>query len=192
MKFSILWQHYDPEHRVCDMAMKSLHSIVSNSVGHDYEIIPVDRKGLIKDINRAMSQARGEYIIVIANDCFIEDPEWLLKFPIPGTISGWHGSGGEFYEGVVDFSAAFCMPRDVMEKIGPMDERFEGYGYADDDYFYRAKQLGIPFQVVGVKLTHLCSQTFKAYEDKWPNMTGDLIRNRTLFIEKHGINKPAS
>lgn len=182
MKFTILFRHFDPEHKLCDLAMKSMHSIISNSTGHDYEIIVLDRKGIAADFNRGIEQARGDYIVIIANDCIIEDPQWLDKFPVQDTITGWKESSGEFNQGIVDFSAAFCMPRNIAYRIGDFDTGFEGYGYEDDDYFFRARKLGIPFQVVPVKLYHLESSTFKAYER---DMNVDLIRNREYFYKKH-------
>lgn len=182
MKFSILFRNFDPEHKVCDLAKESLHSIVSNSTGHDYEIIVLDRPGISEDFNRGLKQARGEYIVVIANDCIIQDGHWLDNFPVPRTITGWRASSGEFNKDIVDFSAAFCMPKAVAEQIGEFDTGFVGYGYEDDDYFYRAKKLGIPFLVVPLKLTHHESSTFKAYER---DMNADLIKNREYFYKKH-------
>lgn len=182
MKFTILFRHFDPEHKMCDLAMGSLHSVVSNSTGHDYELIVLDRPGIAADFNRGLAQARGEYIVVVANDCIIEDPKWLDKFPVPGTITGWRYSSGEFNKGIVDFSAAFCMPKEVADRIGEFDTGFVGYGYEDDDYFYRAKKLDIPFLEVPVKLKHHESSTFKIYER---DMNADLVRNREYFYKKH-------
>lgn len=186
MKYSILLRHFDPDHKLCEMAKECMHSIISNSTGEDYEIIVLDRPGIAGDFNRGFAQARGEYIVVVANDCIIQDPDWLKKFPIPGTITGWRESSGEFNKDIVDFSAAFCIPREVWARIGDFDTGFEGYGYEDDDFFYRAKQLGIPFQVVPVKLVHNESATFKAYNR---DMNADLIKNRAYFYQKHFGNK---
>lgn len=182
MKFTILFRHFDPEHKVCELAKESLHAIVSNSIGHGYEIIVLDREGIAEDFNRGLKQARGEYIVVVANDCIIQDRHWLDNLPVPNTITGWRASSGEFNKDIVDFSAAFCMPKEVADKIGEFDTNFKGYGYEDDDYFYRAKQLGIPFLVVPLKLVHHESSTFKAYDR---DMNADLIRNREYFYKKH-------
>ncbi len=184
MKYSILYLNYDPEHKLCDMVKNSIHSIICNSVGHDYELIILDRKGLNEEMNRGFLQARGDYIIMCANDVYLEDNKWLDKIAIPGTITGWHSADGEFYKDAVDFSALFCIPRDVREKVGLIDTNFTGYGYNDDDYFFRAKKLGIPFIVTPIRLTHLQMQTFKAYNE---DTASDLKRNREYFLKKHNL-----
>jgi glycosyltransferase involved in cell wall biosynthesis len=182
MKFTILFRNYDPEHKVCDLANRSIHSVLANSTGHDYEIIVLDRKGIAADFIRGLKQARGEYVVIVANDVIIEDPEWLDKMAVPDRITGWRESHSEFYEGTVDFSAAFCVPKHIAEKIGEFDTGFVGYGYEDDDWFYRARKLGVEFQVVPVKLTHHETATFKAYNE---DITGQLKRNREYFYQKH-------
>src|SRR5262249_8941625 len=35
-----------------------------------------------------------------------------------------------------------CFPRPVLDRVGPLDERFVGYGYEDNDYCERALRAG--------------------------------------------------
>lgn len=189
MKYTILLLNYDPEHKMCDMIKNCLHSIVSHSIGHDYEIIVLDRKGLQKEINRGFKQARGQYVILTANDVMIEN-NWLDHFAVPGHITSFHASTSnwnpEKMTNELDFSC-ICFPKEVLEKVGEYDENFDGgYGYCDNDYLYRASMLGIPFLQVPVKVKHLMSKTFENYKDLGKDEKG-MGKNHDYILRKHKL-----
>lgn len=185
MKYSILFLNYDPEERLSDMTKESLYRIIKNSRGQDYELIILDRKGIETAQNRGLEIARGDYIVFFCNDIMLDDKEWLNKLGVPNTITSWRASVSHWGFHELDFSL-ICLPRTVVEKVGSFDEAYMGsYGYSDNDYLMRAHLLGIPFQDVGIRATHLERQTFNQYPLSENN---DTSINRAYFNSKFGLN----
>lgn len=77
--------------------------------------------------------------------------------------------------------------REVLGRVGLFDERFSPGHYEDDDYCYRARQLGYRLLVCGDTLVyHEGSASFKAqHPEGWNEL---LERNRLRFIEKWGVD----
>ncbi len=82
--------------------------------------------------------------------------------------------------------------RDVVEEIGFLDERFEGYGTEDLDYCYRARRAGFKIAVAphitvkhGVN-GHTYGSTFIRVKGE-TQMGKDDNENRRRFAEKWGI-----
>ncbi len=76
------------------------------------------------------------------------------------------------------------IPRHVLRKVGPLDERFVGYGMDDDDYSLRVRQAGYSIGItddVFVDHGHVPSSFRGA-----GGAGGDFTPNLQLFIEKHG------
>ncbi|MDU4696604.1 MULTISPECIES: glycosyltransferase family 2 protein [Paenibacillus] len=75
--------------------------------------------------------------------------------------------------------------REVLERAGGFDERFSPGHYEDDDYCYRARQLGYRLLICGDTLVyHEGSSSFRAqHPEGWNEL---LERNRQRFIEKWG------
>lgn len=74
------------------------------------------------------------------------------------------------------------IPKSVQEKLGPLDERFTGYGFDDDDYSKRALDAGIPLFVYdGCVVEHgSLTPTFRS-KDGWVK---DMEKNQKLYAEK--------
>ncbi len=77
------------------------------------------------------------------------------------------------------------IPRWAWEKVGPLDERFIGYGWEDVDWCYRAREMGFKLAVqsdIQVDHSGVITSTFRSkpdYEDL-------KAYNRKLFVEKWG------
>ena len=85
---------------------------------------------------------------------------------------------------------AVAIPRTAWQKVGPMDERFTGYGYDDDSLCREATLKGFRLALTGkVTVQHGFppyphSSTFmRDHQDIWSEM---YERNRKLFAEKYG------
>ena len=186
IEFSIIWLNYDPDSINVEMSEKSKESILAHAKG-SYEFIEVkDVKGFVHAVNQGLNQAKGKWLIVVANDVVIEDPDWLSKFKVENALIGWRFI--TFFltgEERPDF-ACWGLSKETFEKLGPMDVRFaEGYGFDDDDYVYRARDLGIKLHDAQVKLHHLECKTYNTvFKDLKQDMTE---RNQRLFIEKWKI-----
>ncbi|MEF2967929.1 glycosyltransferase family 2 protein [Paenibacillus sp. M1] len=77
--------------------------------------------------------------------------------------------------------------REVMTRVGVLDERFSPGHFEDDDYCYRARREGYKLLICGDTLVyHAGSVSFKA---RHPQGWNDLIdRNRNIFIAKWGVD----
>lgn len=86
-----------------------------------------------------------------------------------------------------DFISGFCMliKREVIDRIGLLDERFNFGSFEDNDYCLRAMKAGYRLVVAGDTFVyHLGSQTFKGnrLDDKRIG-----AKNRLLYNEKWSI-----
>ncbi|MFD0694211.1 glycosyltransferase family 2 protein [Paenibacillus sp. GCM10027628] len=81
----------------------------------------------------------------------------------------------------------FLFKREVMQKIGLLDERFSPGHYEDDDYCYRARQAGYRLMIAeDTFVFHHGSVSFgKKKEGQFQQI---VERSRSLFIEKWGVD----
>lgn len=187
IKYSILVTAYDPDKKLTDMTDACVKSIKDNSEGRDYELIVLrDHLGLQSAYNTLFNQAKGQYLIVVPNDTVIESTDWLELLAVPDTITSWHIgtfllTGHKEPDGGVT-----CYPRNVIDKVGLYDEKFdEGYGFGDNDWFHRADLLGINLLEVPVKLKHQGNTTYMTY---WPEKKEEMYKhNEDYFKEKWNI-----
>lgn len=79
--------------------------------------------------------------------------------------------------------ACVYIPRRVLDAVGPLDERFVGYGFEDFDYCERVTRAGYQLAIWnGCTVDHWGHSTFRRRED-W----GALYRHgRQLYREKWG------
>jgi len=78
-----------------------------------------------------------------------------------------------------------AMRRDVMEKVGPLDERFGLGMFEDDDYCLRVKKAGYRLVInEGCFIYHKGSLSFKKLENR--DYQQIFERNRDYYQKKHG------
>ncbi|KKO54276.1 glycosyltransferase family 2 protein [Paenibacillus sp. DMB20] len=89
----------------------------------------------------------------------------------------------------VDRLVGFCFlfKRQLLERIGFLDERFSPGHFEDDDYCHRARNAGYTFRIAGdVFIYHRGSASFgKQGTSEIKNL---IERNRQKFIDKWGID----
>jgi hypothetical protein len=189
-KYSILVGCYDPDGRLVEMTAECIKLILQHSKGKDFEILmdpDVNETGWAGVYNRLMKRANGDYLVFCANDVMIDDDNWLDNLAVPGTIASPHLNPFVLTGELQSFATLFCMPREIQEKIGFIDEQFkDGYGYDDNDFFHRANLLNIPQKEVPISFRHRRSGTYLTYWDQEQHQTREQ-RNRSLFKEKWGI-----
>ncbi len=188
---SIVLADYDPQNKLVPMRDECKARIKKFSKGFECELLLADEKGVNKSINSTINKLSGEWIILMGNDVMINDPEWINKLCVPKQITGWKWTTfnltqtPELEFSLVGFS------REVWNKVGDFDEFYDGgYGYDDNDWLYRARQIGIKQEIADhLDVNHLENMTHKTYR----NISEFGImneRNRSYFIEKWG--KPKS
>lgn len=81
----------------------------------------------------------------------------------------------------------WVVPRDVLDRVGTLDERFEGAYWEDDDFLLRVHKAGIPTRQVGsVRVKHRGGLTTV----KIPEHRSWLDANERRFEEKWGFVPP--
>ncbi|WP_166240475.1 glycosyltransferase family 2 protein [Paenibacillus turpanensis] len=83
----------------------------------------------------------------------------------------------------------FCMVfrRELVERIGLLDERFSPGHYEDDDYCHRAREAGYQLYMCGD--THVHHYGSASFRQNQPESLQLLIeRNHQLFMEKWGFD----
>lgn len=156
----------------------------------------------------------GDHLLVLNDDTTIASPHWLLMLeqmlqnipPEYGMISlhidGGVGNPDQTQEapidGVIETDKTVCfvavlIPNAVWRTVGPLDERFIGYGMDDNDYCARVKQAGFKLGVTGaVSVKH--GKRIRVRQDPkdgqfYPDEEGESkvdLPHSSSFIRYHG------
>lgn len=172
---------------------------------HPYSLICNNKNlGFVKATNQGLSWSSAPWVVLLNNDTEVTE-NWLLRLnepflanpsigavgPITTSPNCWQGKAkADVGFKVLKFSAMlafFCVmfKREVIEKVGLLDEDF-GVGLADDDeYCYRIHEAGFRLALAhNLKIVHHHRSTFnKLYT---PKEVEDLTqKGLKLFYEKH-------
>lgn len=183
MKHSLIFLYYDPRHQL-DFPGESLKSMVRHAGTDDYEVVFVcNIKGYAAAVNLGLHRAKGEFMFLMNDDVLVEEDGWLDKMAVPDTITSWRFNQFFMTGELLPDGAAYCIPRSVYDRLGGFDERYcQGYGFDETDYWFRAKQVGVPMLERPVTLRHLENKTYKAYHSEQKEQMTE--RNHMLFVEK--------
>lgn len=81
----------------------------------------------------------------------------------------------------------FLFKRELLERLGLLDELFSPGHFEDDDYCYRARQAGYKLMIVGdVFVYHEGSYSFNKQGDQELQLL--IERNKQKFIDKWGVD----
>lgn len=216
VKFSIVSAYYKNE----EMTKEFLDNLQEQCVDYDIEMILVNgasepinhpfvtkridlekNVGFSYNMNQGLKEATGDYIVIIGNDGFPQNPNWLEELLIvqDHTLAGIVApqvdnpdfkhhrvhvieEEPEMMLSFVKFYPAVCwlLTRSSFNAIGFFDERFGIGTYEDNDYIMRCLRKGFPVVVSHrYVLHHRCSQTFNMFES-----TKIMSENRQLFNAK--------
>jgi glycosyltransferase involved in cell wall biosynthesis len=146
--------------------------------------------GFAVNVNIGLRLAAGDYIAVVTNDSRVVEGD-VYDLCVPATVTsplvlekpgvergGFHG-------------AFWVAPREVLDQVGLLDERFEGAFFEDDDYLARLKRAGVPTrQVASVRVwSRRIGLTMSKLPDKGQ---GWLATNAHRFEEKWGWIPPVT
>jgi GT2 family glycosyltransferase len=144
MRLSIVVPHWPIDAEVDEALRACLDSLPGDC---EKLVILNDGTGFARNVNLGLRLARGDFIAVVTNDTRVIEGD-VHELCVPGRVTspivlekpgvepgGFHG-------------AFWVAPRDVIERVGPLDERFEGAFFEDDDYLVRLEHAGIPRQQV--------------------------------------------
>ena len=129
--------------------------------------------GFSRAVNKGYELARGDYIIMATDDCFLTGGS-LEDLAVEGTVTSpvIDGRGEQAFSGVM-----WCVPRDIYEKYGMLDEKYsEGIFFEDEDYWMLLKTENIP---------HKCINTVCVAHPEG----GSTLKNVEEYTRRVNINK---
>lgn len=154
-------------------------------------VVVNDGTGYGLNVNIGLFLASGDYIAVVNNDCRLDDGD-VYDLCVPDTVTsplivGERQSFGESIEPGGFHGCFWVVPRPVLDRVGPLDERFERAYWEDDDFIARLRGAGVPTrQMSSVRVKHIGGLTTV----KVPEHRDWLERNEQLFKEKWGWVTP--
>jgi glycosyltransferase involved in cell wall biosynthesis len=169
----------------------ALHHCLA-SLPHDCEKIVVVNAGtgFARNVNRGLTLATGDYVAVVGNDGRVVAGD-VYDLCLPATVTSPRVVGKPGIEPSGFYGTFWVAPRDVLERVGLLDERFEGAFFEDDDYLARLKRAGIPtMQIasvlvasrrIGLTMSKVPEQARRWYEE-----------NERRFEEKWGSVPPVT
>lgn len=155
--------------------------------------------GFVKAVNQGIRASNAEYVCLLNNDTLVME-NWLREMiniiknnPKVGVVnpggeiaySNIQGLSGKWVE--VGFASGFCMliKREVIEKIGLLDEEFETGFFEDTDYCKRAKNAG--YLCVAAKASCVFHHAHKTFETWQKDRVNELFeKNREVFTQRWG------
>lgn len=158
----------------------------------DRIVVVNDGTGYARNVNVGLALATGDFVAVVNNDCRLAEGD-VYELCVPGTVTsplviGERQGFGESIEPGGFHGCFWVVPRDVIDRVGVLDERFENAYWEDDDFLVRLGEAGIATrQVPSVRVKHIGGLTTV----KVPEHRQWLERNERLFEEKWGWVTPA-
>jgi hypothetical protein len=148
--------------------------------------------GFGRNVNLGLGLAAGEFVAVVNNDAHVVAGD-VHDLCLPGTVTSplvigeLPGIAPPLEPG--GFHGCFWVaPRDVLDRVGLLDDRFDGAFWEDDDFLMRLREAGVPTrQVRSVRVRHRGGLTLT----KIPGQALEWYRgNERRFEEKWGWLPP--
>lgn len=139
MKLSVVVPHWPLDDEVNEALRRCLASLPDDC---EKLVIVNQGTGFALNVNRGLRLASGEFVAVVGNDSRVVEGD-VYDLCVPGAVASPLVEGKPGIEPGGFHGAFWVAPREVIERIGPMDERFEGAFFEDDDYLERLRAAGI-------------------------------------------------
>lgn len=168
------------------------HPIVDQRIDLEHNV------SFANTMNAGIRRATGDFVIVMNNDAFPKDPNWIPELVKHHMLTGAailtpeinnpaaafmrkledHGS---YTEWSMYPAVCWMLPRKTIWQVGLFDERFTPAMYEDNDYYMRVKEVGgFLVEVHTSKVHHRGSVESNASINK----AIALSVNRTRFLSK--------
>lgn|GEM_PF-6809975 len=109
--------------------------------------------GFAVNVNIRLRPATGDNVAVVTNDSPAVNGD-VYDLCVPGAATSPLVLGKPGIEPGGFHGAFWAAPREVIDPVGFLDERFEGAFFEDDDYLERLRQAGVPTrQIASVHVT---------------------------------------
>jgi hypothetical protein len=160
------------------------------SLPHDCEKLVVvnEGTGFARNVNAGLKLASGAYVAVLGNDSVVVDGDFY-DLCVPGVVTSPVVIGKPSIDPGGFHGACWVAARDVLDRVGLLDERFEGAFFEDDDLLARLRAARIPAkQVDSVRIESrrvgLTMSKIPEQADRW------YAANQRRFEEKWGWVPP--
>jgi O-antigen biosynthesis protein len=185
VKLSVVVPHWPLDDEVDEALADCLRSLPGDC---EKLVIVNDGTGFARNVNLGLRLATADFVGVVGNDSVVLAGD-VYELCVPGVVTspvveekpgvepnGFHG-------------AFWVAPREVIERVGLLDERFEGAFFEDDDYLERLRLAGIPTrQIASVRVRSrrigLTMSKIRPQADAW------YWANQQRFAEKWGWTPP--
>lgn len=179
MKISVIIPHYEVNLEKRKLLLRCLSSVAGQ---YDELIIIADKRfNLASKINDGLKKASGDFIIVASDDIKLEkgtlrDLCDISCVTTPKVI----GSVDKLFHGYM-----WCMPRNILNRVGLMWEGYDGFYFDDSDYWMMIESKGYRIEKKNeVVILH----DHPASTLKHLVKSGQEEKNKQLFISRWGIN----
>lgn len=136
------------------------------------------KEGMAKAINEGVKCATGDYFLIMNDDVFLKSGS-IDDLCIPNTVTSPTFNGKE-YPNI--WGSCFCVPKNVWELVGGMDEQYTISYFDDDDLIETLKKHSISMK----------SEPLVVFDHPRPGRTLESMSERNDFFEsnkKKFINK---
>jgi GT2 family glycosyltransferase len=185
MKLSIVIPHWPLDDEV-DAALVAC--VASLPAECEKLVIVNEGTGFARNVNVGLRLASGDYVAVVGNDSRVIGGE-VYDLCVPGTVTSPLVLGKPGIEADGFHGAFWVAPREVLDRVGLLDESFEGAFFEDDDYLERLRLAGVAtLQVPAVQVE---SRRVGLTMSKVPERAAEwYARNERRFEEKWGWVPP--
>jgi GT2 family glycosyltransferase len=134
----------------------------------DYEIVLASsKKGFVENLNDGIKRAKGDYIILLHDDCEVTEG-WADKLADSGAFKlGEYNDSFNNWGGFIDppaycvspfehpdYAYWLCLSKKVVKKVYPFDEKFTKPYYQDVDMGLHLKKHGYKIECLPGKIIH--------------------------------------
>jgi hypothetical protein len=173
VRLSVVVPHWPLDDEVDEALQRCLASLPDDC---ETFVIVDEGTGFARNVNLGLRLASGDFVAVVGNDSHVVEGD-VHDLCVPGSVASPVVEGKPAIEPGGFHGAFWVAPREVIERIGPLDERFEGAFFEDDDYLERLRAAGIPtVQAASVRVES------RRIED--PRAGGGLVRRQRAALHR--------
>jgi GT2 family glycosyltransferase len=185
VKLSVVVPHWPLDDELDEALSRCLASLPDDC---EKLVIVNEGTGFARNVNLGLRVASGEFVGVTGNDTVVVAGD-VYDLCVPGVVASPVVDGKPGIDPGGFHGAFWVAPREVIERVGLLDERFEGAFFEDDDYLARLRGAGVStVQVESVRVESrrigLTMSKVQVQADAW------YAENVRRFTEKWGWTPP--
>jgi hypothetical protein len=184
-RLSVVIPHWPIDDEVDEALRRCIASLPSDC---EKVVVVNEGTGFARNVNLGLRLATGSYLAVSGNDTVVVEGD-VYALCVPDTVTSPVVSGKPGIEPSGFHGAFWVAPRSLVDRVGLLDERFEGAFFEDDDYLARLREAGVATkQVSSVRVQ---SRRVGLTMSKIPDRAGAWYQaNERRFQEKWGWTPP--